>query len=559
MNDRQILKFPQHFRKHKTLNLYTSNNKPIQYSDGDSLENYIEASIDQCQDLSSLSFELNSYIRDWASEYHFSRRRGNLLRCMTNLNDKTVLEIGAGCGAITRFLGESKCDVTAVEGSLRRSRICAKRCQDLDNVKVITANFFDLHLKEKFDIITFIGVLEYSGKYINHPSPYQAVLEKARDHLTNDGVLVIAIENKLGLKYFMGCSEDHTGVRFDGIQGYLSGIPVQTFGKVELQSLLMRSRFENSLFLCPYPDYKIPSSILRFDNIDPTATPFLYSWISDEVFRDYSIQNPNFFKHNLAAKELEKNFILEDLSNSFLVLASTKSSRIDSFIDSSYCAWKFNSERRLNFATTVKLRVSETGYPQAITRSLLQPQSSSSNLTYKHLTHYGNSEEEYHPGDTLLEVLYREFCQRSGPSSRFWQLLQKWVNFLVQQALKHEGSTFMLPGSYVDAIPQNFILKDSEIILIDVEWSYLEFLPLDYIIFRGIQNFYGKFSSTIIPTLNLNHPDLKNRFISFLEMCMVNLGRLKAGESYNQKTLEIYYALENELQRLSAPKNSSNP
>ncbi|USR89935.1 class I SAM-dependent methyltransferase [Phormidium yuhuli AB48] len=543
------------FKKDKALNLYVSESSSINYSDGDISENYIEQSIDKCRNISSLSPELNGCIRDWSSEYHFSRRRANLLRCLDDLNGKTVLEIGAGCGAITRYLGESGCHVIAIEGSFRRARICAKRCRDLDNVKVVTANFFDLQLQQKFKIITLIGVLEYSGKYINHPSPYQAVLDKARDYLTDDGILVIAIENKLGLKYFMGCSEDHTGVRFDGIQGYLSGVPVQTFGKVELQSLLKQSGFKSSLFLCPYPDYKIPSSVLRFDNINPNAFPFLYSWISDEAFRDYSTKNPNFFKHNFAAKELEKNRILEDLSNSFLVLASPNASAIDFFIDSRYCAWKFNSERRLNFATTVKLRVSEAGYPEAISRTLLQSQSSGSNLTYKNLTHYGNSEEEYYRGDTLLEILYREFCQSSGPSSRFWKLLQKWVDFLTEQALKHERSTFMLPGSYVDAIPQNFILKDGEIILVDVEWSYLEFLPLDYIIFRGIQNFYGKYSSTIIPTLDLNRPGIKNRFITFLEMCMIRLGRLKVGESYNQKNLSIYYALENELQLLSAPKN----
>ena len=38
-------------------------------------------------------------------------------------------------------------------------------------------------------------------------------------HLTPGGRIVIAIENRLGLKYLAGCAEDHLGTYFSGIQG----------------------------------------------------------------------------------------------------------------------------------------------------------------------------------------------------------------------------------------------------------------------------------------------------------------------------------------------------
>ena len=36
-------------------------------------------------------------------------------------------------------------------------------------------------------------------------------------HLKKGGRIVIAIENRLGLKYFAGCAEDHLGTYFSGI------------------------------------------------------------------------------------------------------------------------------------------------------------------------------------------------------------------------------------------------------------------------------------------------------------------------------------------------------
>ena len=51
-------------------------------------------------------------------------------------------ELGAGCGAITRYLGEKFATVFAVEGSFPRARVAKKRCSDLKGVSVLCANFF---------------------------------------------------------------------------------------------------------------------------------------------------------------------------------------------------------------------------------------------------------------------------------------------------------------------------------------------------------------------------------------------------------------------------------
>ena len=52
----------------------------------------------------------------------------------------------------------------------------------------------------KFDYITLIGVLEYANLYTYTENPYIDFLNSIKKFLKKDGKLLIAIENKLGMK-----------------------------------------------------------------------------------------------------------------------------------------------------------------------------------------------------------------------------------------------------------------------------------------------------------------------------------------------------------------------
>ena len=76
------------------------------------------------------------------------------------------------------------------------------------------------HLSEKYDVITLIGVLEYAGSYIDSDNPYEDFIKTLKTHLKPNGRIIIAIENRFGLKYWEGAKEDHTGGFFEGLEGY---------------------------------------------------------------------------------------------------------------------------------------------------------------------------------------------------------------------------------------------------------------------------------------------------------------------------------------------------
>ena len=158
----------------------------------------------------------------WPVMYHFSTIRTNIMSWMPIDRSMKVLEIGSGCGAITGTIAEKAGSVTCVELSRKRSLINAWRNREKDNIEIRLGNFEDVEkkLETDYDMITLIGVFEYAQGYISSGTPYRDFLAIILRHLKPGGQLVIAIENRLGMKYFAGATEDHSGKYFEGIEGY---------------------------------------------------------------------------------------------------------------------------------------------------------------------------------------------------------------------------------------------------------------------------------------------------------------------------------------------------
>lgn len=198
----------------------------------------------------------------WSTYYHLTHMRKNILNWYSFDSQASILEIGCGLGAITNMLCERCKSVTAVELSKKRATATLLRCRERENLEIIVGNLNDIKFKEKFDYITLIGVLEYQGQYTNTENSYVDFLNTVKKLLKPNGKLLIAIENKYGLKYWCGAREDHTGIPFDSINQYgIGNKNAKTFSKQELSQLIKNSGFQNLFFYYPMPDYKLPTVI----------------------------------------------------------------------------------------------------------------------------------------------------------------------------------------------------------------------------------------------------------------------------------------------------------
>ncbi len=282
-----------------------------QYSDG-SIEDELLQMVKEETDIEKLLREDNR----WPVLYHLSPVRQNIVDWYPFEADASVLEVGAGCGAISGALCRKAKRVVSVELSKRRSMINAYRNRECDNLEIMVGNFNDVELNEKFDYVTLIGVLEYANYYTDAENPFLSFLVNLKKVLKPNGKILMAIENKFGLKYWAGAREDHTGVFFDGLEGYhATTSAVRTFSKTELERLFRDGEFSEVKFYYPFPDYKFPVQVFS-DRYLPKEDDLACDLASYDASRYY------LFNETSVYQELIKTGEFPFFSNSFFVEAA---------------------------------------------------------------------------------------------------------------------------------------------------------------------------------------------------------------------------------------------
>ena len=207
--------------------------------------------------------------RSWPVLYLLSGLRENIVEGLPIGSNDKVLEIGAGCGAITGALSRKAGEVTCIDLSGKRSRINAYRHMEAGNVTIHVGNFQDVEpdLPCDYDYICLIGVFEYAQAYIESGKPYESFLNIIKKHLKPEGHIAIAIENKFGLKYWAGCREDHLGTYFSGLENYPDGGVVRTFTRDGLLGIAKQCGFGQAQMYYPYPDYKFMTCLFSDERL----------------------------------------------------------------------------------------------------------------------------------------------------------------------------------------------------------------------------------------------------------------------------------------------------
>ncbi|MCC2674750.1 MAG: Methyltransferase type 12 [Ramlibacter sp.] len=439
------------------------------YSDGEAVEARILGLLKETGDLSIGSAELMARVEDWPTEYHFSDVRANLLRHLRLEEGMRALELGAGCGAITRFLGERGCEVVAVEGSLLRAQCARERTRDLPNVAVHCSNFQDVAFSGTFDVVTLIGVLEYAPRFFSGDDPIQACLAVARSALAPGGTLVVAIENQLGLKYFAGATEDHLGTHYSGIEDRYQPQGVRTMGRRHIEGVLRTAGFTEVAFQYPFPDYKLPVAVvfeqgLGRDDFRPAEiVRHLYA-------RDYAGKDLHAIDTAQVWPVLEANGLLGDLSNSFLVLASGAAARQGLAGPDELLAVTYSAGRARAFQTQTQFRLLPDGAILCEKTRLhpapAAPQGSAApGMTHRLLR------DAYLRGPTLHSVIGAAL--RDMKPDLVMARLVQWRDFLGMAAGAAEGPVSWdtrLPGEYWDCTPGNLVVSGPELRYFDAEW-----------------------------------------------------------------------------------------
>ena len=444
------------------------------YADG--AEEDVLSALEKVADHSDGSDELYSHAVDWPTTYHFSPRRSNIMRPFEIKKRHRVLEIGAGTGAITRYLGETGAEVTALEGEAIRAQAIATRCADLANVEVVSGSLFDFKDPSGFDLVVIIGVLEYAGPATSDHRPQLDFLRYATDLLRPGGTLVLAIENQIGLKYLLGYSEDHLNQPWAGVEGYPGSPSICTVPRTTLGSLLDDSGLTAQRWYYPYPDYKLPRAILSEEAFDLPASKEVVDQLVGRPIVDLANPPTRFCDDRACHRVFLDAHLGPDVANSFLVAAAHQDAALDDITDDSVIAWHFSSDRLKRWRRSQTVR--RIGGDLRLTAGPTYPKASSSGTSW--LGQDPNKDEAFVVGRTLEQQALES--SRSLNTEGLTDVIRRWHAILAENETPpadkpDEDIPFAprpgragLPPEYLDASLSNFVDSGDAVVFIDREW-----------------------------------------------------------------------------------------
>ena len=263
----------------------------ISEEEKDKLEGYLNEN-------NKLSFE--EYInKDKKIEnlLELSNLRENLLNWYPFKENSNILEIESNLGEITGVLCQNGSRIVSIEHSLQKARTIATRYQARENLEVIVGNINDIILEEKFDYVVVTGIDKKRYKL-------EEILKYAKEHLKEEGTILISLDNKLGLNQLNGIEDVTINQNKEN----------QSKTKTEIEKILKKSELNNYKFYYPLPNYKTPNIIFTDKHLPS----------NESILRDLTLYTENRIL-SFEEREIYRKILKEDIkmfpefANSFLI------------------------------------------------------------------------------------------------------------------------------------------------------------------------------------------------------------------------------------------------
>jgi hypothetical protein len=291
-----------------------------------------------------------------------------------------------------------------------------------------------------------------------------------------------------------------------------------TFGKKELTARLAQAGFTGSQFFYPFPDYKMPATILTQAGADDSCEA-MQNVAASLNARTMNLPYNRPFSEERAWPLLLRNGILDHMANSFLVVAQE-----DTLADTHTLsrqpgdlAYIYSTSRPRQFAKETVLSRSEDKV--CVQRRRLYP-----NLPPVHqILHQVIEDEDATQGRTLSRHLGSVINKAGWQVKDLAQCVAPWVAYLAQHRVpgsEDQAGLFDVPGHFIDCSPGNLVVNpDATLTGFDFEWRVANQIPAAWPFFRGM--FYTLYNHASIAR---PHAQVPPRIIEVVQNTMAELG-----------------------------------
>lgn len=359
----------------------------------------------------------------------------------------------------------------------------------------------ELNIEGVYDYIVLIGTFEYAPKIIEGEKAYSTLLTILKEHLNPEGKIILAIDNRLGIKYLAGAKNDIYTRTFEGIESKIRKEKANLLLKKEIIKFIKEANFKNYKFYYPLPDYK-RTSVIFTDEFLPKSNhskiiyPVNYEEGSTVVYNEINV-----------IKQICEIGHFVEFANSYLIEISNEK------IENNIKFVNYNVFRKDKYKTilTIDNNIVEK-----------RPQN---NLAIEHIENISNyiedlkelgfkTIEKIQDGRIISEFVEGEELDKKivelikqDEIEKAYDIVDKWYLYIKERLEKRERTgqdifekfnieipveikekMKFIKSGYIDLSFENVFCKE-EYLFYDQEW-YFENIPLEFILYRAINNLY---------------------------------------------------------------------
>lgn len=369
--------------------------------------------------------------------------------------------------------------------------------EDLDN------------LQGMWDYIVAGDAFAKVPRYLQGKDPYGQFFKLLKEHLNPKGHVILAVDNRYGLKYFAGSKEHLTGTYFEGLEGYPSAGGIRTFSKDAVLEMAKEHGFSFAKTYYPYPDHRCMTALYtdgHLPSVGELRIPeknleeekiclFDEGKVFDGLIREgWFSQFSNSYLFDLT---LEKQISEEELLFVKYSVEREASYRIRTEIVRKTDGTKI--VRKVPYGEKAADHIKALKRWELLLKEQYEPEGVQVNRCT--LTEKG-AEFEFLKGETLEELLDRDL-EQNDPAA-FLNRIKEYAEKL-EKLLKPKPFTacekfteifgevvFDTPQNAaslnnIDLIFSNILLVDGTWNVIDYEWTFDFQIPIKFIIYRSVK------------------------------------------------------------------------
>lgn len=369
--------------------------------------------------------------------------------------------------------------------------------------KVTVIDIFDEKnlAKDQYDFIILIGILENWKNVVKSNINIEELINILGKYLKIDGKILLALDNKFGLRYFAGNPEKILNKKFESLIGYNNEPEkIETFTKTKIEIILNKLGY-NTRFYYPLPDYKLPNVIFsdeqlpEYNSIDKYNPYFIEN--SDIIFNEIDV-----FREIL---KTDKN-MFTFFANSFLIEA-TKGE-----CNKEYKYISFNNLRKEEYRLITKVSNDYVEKQMITKKSKKHYENIKDNIrilennNIKCIDYIENDviKSKYMDQKYLLNNVLTEKLEQKKIDD-FYKILDNYIDIISKNSYKEincentvfkkydievkdkeliKSLNFVKKGLW-DMTFKNCFFKDDEFLFFDQEWED-DNIPVEYILYHSI-------------------------------------------------------------------------